>query len=216
MFDILHFRNPARYICWLMSVPLLYLNSLSIAQADSNANDRFSELLVKAKRQGTCNTAALERVNGSLPDSFGTRSEWTVAKTTPFSGGATQISLARRSTVSSIGACPPNSATLMLLCKNRKPAAYVLTGVSGNPPTGPDGGVVSLQFGNQAVIQHYFAGLTDSGVQLGRSGEVIRNMRSQATLTFSYRAFDSSYATATFDLRGLNEAIKLLDGDCGL
>lgn len=198
---------------WMICVPLggfVYSVSGLAATTESAKPDEIRSI---SQFMGRC--AALDRLRWNLPESAGDGYDWQFAKALPSANGDVQVTLTRRARSSMLGVCPLNTS-LMIICKNRKPEIVVRTGVPGAPPFGPDGGIVFLSLGSGVAKRHYFLGVTDSGIRLGRSKELVRAMLTQDTMKFSYRAFDSSQAVATFDLHGLSAAIEQFKGYCDM
>ncbi len=109
-----------------------------------------------------------------------------------------------------------NTASLILRCEERNTAVYVVTGMfPQNYKYGPDGGVVTIRFDKEKSIRHHVLPSTDeNAIRLEKGVWLIKKMIQHNTMFLTFSPFNSSPAMATFDLRGLAEAVKPLKDTC--
>jgi hypothetical protein len=109
---------------------------------------------------------------------------------------------------------------LMIRCKEGKTDTYVMTGMAASVEEDPDGGpseehAVRLRFdSNSPITDHWVESTNHSGLFAGDAISFARQLTSANTFTFEFSPFDSSPATARFDLRGLSEHLPKIADAC--
>ncbi|WP_292978866.1 type VI secretion system-associated protein TagO [Nitrosomonas sp.] len=105
--------------------------------------------------------------------------------------------------------------SLVLRCKENKTELYIVTGMSPQVEYGTDGATITLRFDKEKATKYHTSKSTDGeALFFGQSIGVIKKMLGHTTLLFQFIPFNSSPAMTTFDLRGIQEAVKPLRETC--
>ena len=184
------------------------------ANADVNADLKQCDSITARHTRDKCFYALQDRLSIAAPN---TNLKWKVSKRSSLDDDSSSITISLNADISIFGRpAVMNTASLALRCKERRPAVYVATGMSPqNYKYGPDGGVVTIRFdkGN-ATIQHVLESTDDKEIRLEKGAGLINKMIQHKSMVLTFSPFNSSPAMATFDLRGLAEAVKPLKDTC--
>lgn len=108
-----------------------------------------------------------------------------------------------------------HTPSLVLRCKEKKTEAYIVTGMSPQVEYGNDGATVTLRFDKEKATKYHTSKSTDGeALFFGKSIGLVKKMLGHTTLLFEFVPFNSTPAMTTFDLTGINEAIKPLRDTC--
>lgn len=150
------------------------------------------------------------------PPSNTTVSKWHVSKETSRLDDSTNVIISLDAD-SPISGWPRKTHTpsLVLRCKEKKTEAYIVTGMSPQVEYGTDGATVTLRFDKEKATKYRTSKSTDGeALFFGQSIGLIKKMLGHTTLLFEFVPFNSSPTMTTFDLRGLNDAIRPLRDTC--
>lgn len=143
-------------------------------------------------------------------------SKWHVSKETSRLDDSTNVIISLDAD-SPISGWPRKTHTpsLVLRCKEKKTEAYIVTGMSPQVEYGTDGATVTLRFDKEKATKYRTSKSTDGeALFFGQSIGLIKKMLGHTTLLFEFVPFNSSPTMTTFDLRGLNDAIRPLRDTC--
>jgi len=108
-----------------------------------------------------------------------------------------------------------NRPSLILRCKQKQTEAYIVTGMPPQVEYGSDGATVTTRLDKDRAIKLRMSKSTDGeALFFGQSVGFIKSMLRKSTLLFDFTPFNSSPVMTTFDLRGIDEAIKPLRETC--
>jgi type VI secretion system protein VasI len=104
---------------------------------------------------------------------------------------------------------------LQIRCKERKTEAYFVTGMPPTVEYGIDSATITLRIDKQPAFKLAAGKSTDGeALFLPQATTQIKRFMSGQTLLFQFIPFNSSSQMATFDVRGLAEALKPLRDAC--
>jgi type VI secretion system protein VasI len=186
--------------------------------ADVNNDLRICDGITGRIKRDKCFYALQGQLSNAVPNtSSNTMMKWRVNKESSRDVGSSNIIISLDATASIFGRpAKANTASLILWCKDRKPAVSVVTGMSPQNFTyGPDGGVVIIQFDKEKSKRHHVLQSNDEkAIFLEKSEGLINKMIQHNRMFLTFSPFNSSPAMATFDLRGLEDAMKPLKNTC--
>ena len=105
--------------------------------------------------------------------------------------------------------------TFIVRCKERKTSAYFVTGMSPNVEYGTDEATIRLRIDKKPVFKLMAGKSTDGEALFLPSGTTqLKAMMEGSTLLFEFTPFNSSPQMTTFQIAGMNEALKPIREAC--
>ncbi|MDR0274124.1 MAG: type VI secretion protein [Burkholderiaceae bacterium] len=188
-----------------------------LARADVNSDMARCAAESNGVKRLECFDSIVHRLGLSSPRSAtNTVSKWRVDKETSRMDDSTNVMVSLEAE-SNISGWPSKTYTpsLVLRCKEKKTEVYIVTGMSPQVEYGTNGATVTLRFDKDKATKIQTSKSTDGqALFFGQSVSFIKNMIGHSTLLFEFVPFNSSPAMTTFDLKGIEEAIKPLRETC--
>lgn len=207
------FRPKIRFV----AISALALAAPFAANADANKNLARCAAESNSVKRLECYDLLSSRLGAAPPaPSSTTVSKWRVSKETSRLDDSTNVIISLDAD-SPISGWPRKTHTpsLILRCKEKKTEAYIVTGMTPQVEYGTDGATVTLRFDKEKATKYRTSKSTDSeALFFSQSIALSKKMLGHKTLLFEFVPFNSSPAMTTFDLRGLDEAIRPVRDTC--
>lgn len=105
--------------------------------------------------------------------------------------------------------------TLIIRCKERKTEAYIVTGMSPMVEYGSDGSTIRLRIDKKPAFKIHAGKSTDGEALFIPSAIVqLKKLLGSSTLLFEFTPFNSPPQMTTFNISGIDEAIKPIREVC--
>lgn len=106
--------------------------------------------------------------------------------------------------------------TLVIRCKEKRTEAYLITGMHPDVERGHDGASVTIRFDKEKAERKSLGKSTDGeALFFGKGVEFIQKALKHSSMLFEFTPYNSSPTRTTFDLSGIDDAVKPVKEACG-